>query len=86
MAFGLQLPNGRWLQSFDPDAHAPGVPYPTGDALFTEDGNKALRFKDYSDAVAFLFTQSKVTPLRPDGGRNLPLRAFTMAVAPLPDA
>lgn len=76
---------GCWLESFDPDEHEPGVPFPTGSVTVTTNPLRALRFVDKLDAFAFWQTQSSVTPLRPDGRANRPLTAFTVSIEPLED-
>lgn len=85
MAFGLRTLDGQWLRTFDPDAHAPGVLFPTGDAQFTPHVEEAKRFDSKVDAIIFWQQKSKVSPLRPDGQANRPLTAFTMSVDPLPE-
>jgi hypothetical protein len=69
----------EFLKSFDADAHAPGVPYPTGYAEWTYKLDEAMVFGNASEAIAFYRTQSKATPFRPDGKPNLPLTVFSVA-------
>lgn len=76
----------EFLKSFDPDAHAPGVPFPTGYAEWTADPKEAMVFGNAGEAIQFYRTQSKVTPLRPDGKPNLPLTAFSVSFDKLQDA
>lgn len=77
---------GEFLKSFDPDAHAPGVPYPTGFAEWTFNVNDALTFGHAGHAINFYKTQSKATPYRPDGRPNRPLTVFTVDFITLKDA
>lgn len=92
-AFGIKLLGlGRmtldppeWLTAFDPDAHAPGRPYPTGMVESDADPAKAMRFDSGADALEFTMQQSTVCPFRPDGEANRPLRAFTVEIEALPE-
>jgi hypothetical protein len=77
------FPQPCFLESFDVDVHAPGVPWPTGSITTTPDATKALRFADRVDAYAAYNTQSAATPLRPDGGENRPLRLLTVVFEPV---
>lgn len=70
----------RYLKSFDPDKHEPGVPFPTGEAIGTADVSEALHFASHEDALALWKSQSTVTPLRPDGRPNRPLTFFTAEI------
>lgn len=70
----------EYLMSFDPDAHAPGKRYPTGEAKVTSKLRRAMKFKNTADALTFYRTQSKVTPTRPDGKPNRPLTKFTIEI------
>jgi hypothetical protein len=71
----------EYLKSFDPDAHAPGMPaYPTGDAEWTSVPGEAMIFPTHVEALMFWKTQSTIVPLRPDGKPNRPLTAFSVSV------
>lgn len=74
---------GQYLESFDPEMHAPGKPYPTGFAVWTEDPGKAMRFPNKEAAFKYVRQIPKCCPTRPDGKPNRPLMAFTMEIAPL---
>lgn len=76
----------EWVVEFDPDAHAPGRLYPTGDVVSDADPAKALRFETSREAMDTLLTQSTVCPLRPDGRPNRPLMAFSTQVAEVPES
>lgn len=83
--FGLrELLTGQYVASYDPDIHAPGVPYPTGFVEFTDDCEGALHFTTMQEAAAFRSQRSTVTPNRPDGAPNRPLTVWTVRVEPLP--
>lgn len=69
---------GKWVESFDPDAHGG-----RGDLRVTDDRNKALKFKNPGEALRYWKQQSKLQPLRPDGQPNRPLTAWTMGIEPL---
>ena len=91
MACGLlidasQTASGQpeWITRFDPDVHAPGVPYPTGDGACSPDPSEALRFASEAEAFEFWRQTSNVTPTRPDGRPNRPLTVFTVTIAELP--
>jgi hypothetical protein len=74
-------PDGEYLASFDPEA---GDGW--GEAVFTRDVAKALRFPDFPAAYAFLGTRPTRRPVRPDGKPNRPLTAFTMEFVRVDDA
>jgi hypothetical protein len=76
----------EFLKSFDPDVHEPGVPYPTGYAEWTAKLDEAMVFGNAVEAISFYRTQSKVTPLRPDGRANLPLTVFSVSFDTMKDA
>jgi hypothetical protein len=76
----------EFLESFDPDVHAPGVPFPTGYAVWTDDIKKAMIFGNAGEAIAFFRTRSTVTPFRPDGRPNCPLTVFSVSFDTLQDA
>jgi hypothetical protein len=65
-----------YLKSFDPNAHAPGRPYPTGDATYTARIEDALAFDDVGAALEFYRQPSVAVPVRPDGAVNRPLTVF----------
>lgn len=83
---GAQMPEGlvrrpesdRFLMDFDVAAHNGRAPFPT-----TIDIRLAKHFPDVVEALEFWRTQSRVRPLRPDGGANRPLTAFTVEVVPV---
>lgn len=64
---------GGYLEAFDVDAFNGG-----GDATFTDDKEKAIKFRDLAHAFETWKTQSKVRPLRADGKPNRPLTAFSI--------
>lgn len=66
-----------YLASFDVDAH-----HGRGDAKFTDNPDKAMRFETPGELFAAWKTQSKVKPLREDGEPNRPLTAFHIEVGP----
>lgn len=70
----------RYIKSYDPDKHAPGMPFPTGYAVGTTDVNEALSFASWDEALDFWNIQSTVTPLRPDGQPNKPLTLFSVEI------
>jgi len=70
---------GEWLFSFDANAHQG-----RGEAQFTPNINKAMRFASFQEAANFWKTQSIVRPRRPDGKPNRPLTAFSMTIDPVP--
>ena len=76
--------SGAYIKSFDPDEHAPGMPYPTGLVDVTKHRREALHFATAGDALAFICQQSKSVPLRPDGKPNRPLSALTLLIEPVP--
>lgn len=71
---------GEYLKAFDVDAHEG-----RGDATFTKNVAKAMRFKDVAEALAAYQMQSKLRPMRRDGRPNRPLTAFNMTVETIPD-
>src|SRR3954462_205878 len=56
-----ELLSGAFIQSYDPDAHAPGVPFPTGFVQFTKVREEARHFASIEDAMAFILQPSKVS-------------------------
>jgi len=74
-------PVGEYLAAFDPEAHDGW-----GDATFTRDVAKALRFPDFAAAYRFYGTRPQRRSRRPDGKPNRPLTAFTMQFDCVPDA
>lgn len=88
MPFVLQIMDpgpteGQYLERFDPEAHSPIGPYPTGYVWFTPTVERALLFDTVELALETWKRQSRSTPLRPDGQPNRPLTAFTMAIVPV---
>jgi hypothetical protein len=71
-------PAGAMLCSYDPDAFG-GF----GEAVFTTDRSKAMRFSSALTAMEYYYQQSKVVPLRPDGQPNRPLTAYTISIEEL---
>jgi len=69
---------GKWVKSFDPDAHDG-----RGDLRVTDDRYKALSFSSPGEAMRFWKQQSKSRPVRPDGEPNRPLTAWTCGIEPL---
>ena len=72
-------PGGAWLERFDPEAHAG-----RGEAAWTADPAKAMRFESAGAAMKCWRMQSLTVPTRPDGKANRPLTAFTVMVEALP--
>lgn len=92
MSFGILIDGSQtqsgdpeWVTRFDPDVHAPGVPYPTGDGACSLDPRQALRFATIDDAFAFWRQRSTVTPTRPDGRPNRPLTVFMVTFPEVPE-
>ena len=65
--------SGQWLESFDAEANDGW-----GDAVFTDDITKAMKFPSMNEAFELWKTTSKTRPKRPDGKPNRPLTAFTI--------
>jgi hypothetical protein len=63
----------RYLAGFWPDRHGG-----RGEITFTDDPNEARRFASFQAVMECWKTQSRVTPMRPDGKPNRPLTAFTI--------
>lgn len=83
MKYVIMFPHDdSYLLSYDPNAHAPGRPHPTGDVVVTKYIEKAMKFDKREDAFALWKTQSTAVPLRLDGKPNRPLTAFTITVEP----
>jgi hypothetical protein len=72
-----------YLKSFDPDARAPGRPFPTGSVAVTKDPDQAMRFASFAVAFETWRTQSTKVPKRPDGEPNRPLTAFSADIQTL---
>lgn len=70
--------HGMWLQSYDPDAFDG-----RGDALFTRNVHKAMKFATMEDALACYRQVSTKRPRREDGKPNRPLTAFTVSFEPI---
>jgi hypothetical protein len=62
-----------YLEGYDADANDGG-----GDAAWTADPDKAMRFANATDVLMFWRQQSKVKPRREDGRPNRPLTAWTV--------
>jgi hypothetical protein len=67
---------GQYLESMDFNAHDGG-----GSAKFTDDLNKAKKFGNMREAIAYYRGVPKVRPMRGDGQPNRPLTAFTMELS-----
>jgi hypothetical protein len=65
--------DGEYVKSYDPNAFDG-----RGDATFTKDITKALKFPDKSWAMRFAMHQPINRPFRADGKPNRPLTAFTL--------
>ena len=65
---------GNYLQDYNPEAHNG-----RGDATFTPDVAKAMKFDSFYAAMECWSRQSKTLPLRPDGKPNKPLTAFSVS-------
>jgi hypothetical protein len=78
---GIQLhgpsPEGLLLKSYDPEGHD-GL----GDADWTADPEKAMRFADVSAAMQCLRQVPECRPVRPDGKPNRPLTAYHITFEP----
>lgn len=72
------LVRGQYLESYDPEAFDG-----RGDAGFSGDPDKAMRFASCSDALILWRTISKTRPSRPDGRPNRPLTYFDVSIEPL---
>lgn len=72
--------DGQWLKSFDPDSFGG-----RGDAGWTSDPTKAIRFADLDEASEFWRKQSTVKPRREDGQPNRPLTAFNVTFDTVPE-
>ena len=57
-----------------------------GDATFTDNLDRALKFDTKADALAFWHTQSKKRPQRADGKPNRPLTCFHINILSVADA
>lgn len=79
-----ELLSGEYIAGYDPDEHAPGIPFPTGFVQSTDDRAMALQFATLEDAVAFILQPSKITPLRPDGKPNRPLTRLSLVIEWVP--
>jgi len=64
---------GQYLESFDVEAHDG-----RGEAAWTDDIDKAMRFADVGEATRAWQTTSTVRPRRDDGLFNRPLTAFNV--------
>ena len=64
---------GEYVKTYDPEAHNG-----RGAATFTKDVNEALKFSDFTEAMAFARKQPANRPFRADGKPNRPLTAFTL--------
>lgn len=74
---------GMYVQSvdFEADMTLPNAVL----GWFTEDIDKAKRFKDLGEALEYWKTERKRDGLRPDGKPNRPLTAFTISIINGPD-
>jgi hypothetical protein len=70
-------PIGAYLLSYDPEAFGG-----RGWSDWTSDRAQALRFEDYSAALAYWQQVPRTRPRRPDGQPNRPLCAFTVSLEP----
>lgn len=75
---GKPPPTGQFLERYDPEAHA-GM----GEADWTHDVSKAMKFADQEAAWKCWTTIPERRPTRPDGEPNKPLTAFTIVVTPV---
>lgn len=71
-------PNGMFLESYDVEAYNG-----RGDAKWTYDMYRAMRFDNIVDAQQTWAKQSETRPLRDDGEPNKPLTAFTISIIPI---
>lgn len=77
---GVTLPDqGAFLCTYDVEANDG-----RGDATFTHDIAKAMKFASWDAALQCWKQQSKRRPLRADGKPNRPLTAFTVSPERLP--
>lgn len=72
---GAESTRGLFLMSYDPEAHDG-----RGDAAWTADPAKALKFESVLDALHFWKQVPASRPVRPDGKPNRPLTAFTITL------
>lgn len=70
-------PVGRFLESYDVDAHGG-----RGSATWTDDPAKALGFVSPQAAMECWQQRSRVAPVRADGQPNRPLTAYTVSMQP----
>jgi len=66
-------PAGEYLARYDPEAFAGG-----GDAEFTTDPSRALRFAGMREALECTRAVPRACPMRADGKPNRPLTMFTL--------
>ena len=78
VGFGPTAETNRYAMDFDIAAHNGRGLIPT-----TADISQAKHFATASDALEFWRTPSRVRPLRPDGGINRPMTAFTVEIVPI---
>jgi hypothetical protein len=71
--------DGEYVKSYDPMAFGG-----RGDATFTSDLSKALKFQNITLAMRFAMRQPVNRPYRADGKPNRPLTAFTLEFVDVP--
>jgi hypothetical protein len=73
-----RITSGNYLEWADVEAFDGG-----GDATFTADPAKAMKFESFEAATEF-WRQSERRPFRADGKPNRPLTTFTVTIEALP--
>ena len=71
-------PAGEYLERYDPEAFAGG-----GDAEFTTDPSRALRFPGMREALECTRAVPRARPVRADGKPNRPLTTCTLQYVPV---
>jgi hypothetical protein len=87
LASGARSPfDGKLLKEYDPGRDGTD---PTGQPMLahvvcTDDPAEAMRFEDAAEVHRLWTLIDPREPVRPDGGLNRPLTAFTVSAEPLP--
>jgi hypothetical protein len=68
-----------WVQEYDPEAYG-GL----GSVRVTDDPAAAVSFETGKEAIEFWRQIPASRPMRPDGGINRPLTAFSVEIKELP--
>lgn len=80
MGDGSAGPVGQFLERYDLNAHS-GL----GEAWWTTDTDKAMKFKDGAEAMTAWRAASTVKPVREDGRPNRPLTAYSITFTTIPE-